>query len=477
MRPVRLHDTRTREIRRLVPITPPKIGLFVCGLTPYDEAHLGHGKLAVTFDVVARAFRRFGYRVFYVQNVTNLDDKVLRRAGEMGIDPLVLSERYFRSWLHAMESLGIRSVNYYPFATDYIAEILAQIGQLIAKGYAYPAGGSVYYSVAKFAPYGELSGQRVEALKPGARVAVEPEKQAPEDFVLWKAAAPGEPSWESPWGPGRPGWHIEDTAITVRLLGARYDVHGGATDLKFPHHEAEIAQAEAATGEAPLVNVWMHMGLLTMAGEKMSKSIGNVSGLHEAIETYGADVLRFYYLNANYRSPLEFDPEKSLAEAREAYDRLVGPARRLDERSTRSPPGSEALSTEDRRAVEGVVDHLDELLADDVRTREAIAALFDYGRFVQERLGTVETLDAESRDLLQAPYHWATEVLGLCGEPAASAVPPGVVEAALAARSRARGRGDFPESDRIRADLKAAGIEIEDEGGVSRWRPADPDAP
>ncbi len=476
MRPVRIYDTRTREVRRLVPITPPKVGLFVCGLTPYDEAHLGHGRFAIIFDVVARALRRFGYRVFYVQNVTNLDDKVLRRAGERGIDPLDLSARYFKRWQHAMTALDVRSVNYYPFATDYVPEILGQIGQLIDRGFAYPAGGSVYYSVARFPDYGALSGQRVDALIPGARVAVEPEKRAPEDFVLWKAAAPGEPSWESPWGPGRPGWHIEDTAITVRLLGDRYDLHGGGTDLKFPHHEAEIAQAEAATGARPLVNVWMHSGLLTMDGEKMSKSLGNVSDLAEAIESYGPRVLRFYYLNANYRSPLEFDPSHSLAEAREAYGRLEGPARRLEERSA-APPGTEALADAVRASVDALPERLDELLADDFRTREAIAALFDHGRRVNELLPQVGRLDAEAREALLAPYRWADEVLGLCGPFGAEAsAGSGAVEVAIAARARARGRGDYAESDRIRDELKAAGIAIEDEGGTTRWRPAGPGA-
>ncbi len=477
MRPVRIYDTRTRETRRLVPRVPPKVGLFVCGLTPYDDAHLGHGKLAVTFDVVARTLRRFGYRVFYVQNVTNLDDKVLRRAGELGLDPLTLSERYFRGWTGAMERLGVASVNYYPFATDYVPEILAQIQALIDRGYAYAAGGSVYYSVARFAPYGELSGQRVEALRPGARVAVEPEKRAPEDFVLWKAASPGEPTWESPWGPGRPGWHIEDTAITVRLLGARYDLHGGATDLKFPHHEAEIAQAEAATGEAPLVNFWMHAGLLTTQGEKMSKSIGNVSSLSDAIEAWGPEVLRFYYLNAHYRSPLDFDPARSLEESREAYATLEGAARRLREGSQASPPGEEGLPPAEGRAIEALLERLDELMADDFRTREAIALLFEHGRRVSEFLPKLPALNAEAREALAAPYAWALEVLGLCPVRPGSAEGAGGVEAALNARERARGRGDYAEADRIRSDLNEGGIVVEDGPGGARWRRAGPSEP
>ncbi|MCI4345080.1 MAG: cysteine--tRNA ligase, partial [Thermoplasmata archaeon] len=375
MRRVQIYDTLTRETRLFVPITPPKVGLFVCGLTPYAEAHVGHAKVAVVFDVVARALSRWGYRVFYLQNVTNLDDRLIERGGATSTDPLKLADQHFGAWRQAMDRLNVRSVNYYPHATDYIPEILVQVGQLVDRGFAYAANGSVYYDVGRFPAYGRLSGQRVEALQPGARVAVEAGKRSPEDFVLWKASKPGEPTWESPWGPGRPGWHIEDTAITVRLHGPRYDLHGGGMDLKFPHHEAEIAQTEAATGEAPLVNYWMHVGLVTMKGEKMSKSLGNVYGLDEALGVHGPEVLRFYYLNAHYRSPLDFVPGKSLEEAGEAYERLAGPARRIAAavRSSGSAAEGGELPESVTEASETAVGELDELLADDFNTREAIA--------------------------------------------------------------------------------------------------------
>ncbi|MCI4336737.1 MAG: cysteine--tRNA ligase, partial [Thermoplasmata archaeon] len=247
MRRIRLYDTLSRESRLFVPLTPPKVGLFVCGLTPYADAHIGHAKTAITFDVLARALSRWGYRVFYIQNVTNIDDRLIARGGQEGVDPLTLADRHFLAWRLAMERLGARSVNYYPHATDYLPEILAQVQQLIDRNAAYVSHGSVYFQVAKFPAYGQLSGQQTDALRPGARVEVDADKRAPEDFVLWKAATPGEPTWESPWGPGRPGWHIEDTAITLRLFGERYDLHGGGLELKFPHHEGEIALAEGAT--------------------------------------------------------------------------------------------------------------------------------------------------------------------------------------------------------------------------------------
>jgi cysteinyl-tRNA synthetase len=472
MRPFRLYDTLSRETRLFVPIVPPKIGLFVCGLTPYDEAHIGHGRTAIVFDVVARALQHWGYRVFYVQNVTNIDDRLIARGAEEGVDPLKLAERHFLAWRASLAALGARSVNYFPFATDYIPEIVEQIQALVDKGFAYPAMGSVYYEVAKFPAYGRLSGQRLEEAKPGTRVETEPGKRAPEDFVLWKAARPGEPSWESPWGPGRPGWHIEDTAITHRLLGARYDLHGGGLDLKFPHHEAEIAQAEAATGEAPLVNYWMHAGMLRLRGEKMSKSLGNVVSLEQAIAEHGAPVLRFFYLNAHYRSPLDYVEGESLEQAGEAYDRLAVPAERLAEAAARGEGGVD-LPPELTAASAALVESLDATLADDFNTREAIAALYGWTRSVQSWLSRLDELSAPAIESLRAPFGWARTVLGLFegagGEDRLRDWDP-LIQVAIAARQRARARKDFAESDRIREALRAAGVLLEDEEGGTRWR-------
>ncbi len=473
MRRVALYDSMTRSVRVLAPIQPPRVGLFVCGLTPYDEAHIGHARTFVFFDVVARALTRWGYRVFSVQNVTNLDDKIIARAGELDEDPLLLAERHFLAWLFLAGRLGIRSVNYYPRATDYVPEILAQIQALVDRGYAYPSQGSVYYEIAKFPRYGALSGQRTEALRPGARVEVDDAKRAPGDFVIWKAATPGEPSWESPWGPGRPGWHIEDTAITLRLFGPRYDLHGGGLDLIFPHHESEIALAEAATGESPLVNYWMHGGLLNLAGEKMSKSLGNVYSLRTAIDEFGPMVLRFYYLNAHYRSPLEFVRGESLPEAREAYARLVLPSDRIAEileRDGADRPGAEGPPELLERA-EDLVERLDTTLADDFNSREAIALLFGWTRELTEHLDRFPSYSGDTLAALQEPYDWASETLGLferssTGRAGAWAQ---VVPIAIAARARARARGDFAEADRIRDELSAVGVHLEDDAAGTRW--------
>jgi cysteinyl-tRNA synthetase len=475
VRPFRVYDTLSGSVRPFVPRVSPRVGLFVCGLTPYAEAHLGHGRTAITFDVVARALRRWGYHVFYVQNVTNLDDRLIVRGKEEARDPLELAEFHFQGWLRSMDQLGARAVNLYPFATDYIPEIIDQVSTLIERKFAYAVDGDVYYEVARFPEYGRLSGQRVESLRPGARVEVEPKKRAPEDFALWKAAKPDEPAWPSPWGPGRPGWHIEDTAITARLLGDQYDLHGGGADLKFPHHEAEIAQAEGASGKKPLVNYWMHGGLLEMHGEKMAKSVGNVVGLDDGIRQVGPEVVRFYYLNANYRSPLAYEDGKSLEEAREGLETLTAPVRRLSEELLRgglTRPGRELPADVAQSAAE-LPARLDGILAEDFQTREAIAALYGWGRTVGEWASKLDTLSGGSLVTLGAPYRWANEVLGLFPEATAGRAPAEfrtLVELAIAARARARARGDFGEADRIRQSLQEAGVVLEDQGADTRWQ-------
>ncbi|MFZ0829513.1 MAG: cysteine--tRNA ligase [Thermoplasmata archaeon] len=475
VRPFRVYDTLSGEVRPFVPRVSPRVGLFVCGQTPYAEAHLGHGRNAVTFDVVARALRRWGYHVFYVQNVTNIDDRLIARGQGEGRDPLELAEFHFQGWLRSMDQLDARAVNLYPFATDYVPEIIAQVSALIDRGFAYVVDGDVYYEVAKFPDYGRLSGQRIEALRPGARVEPDPKKRAPEDFAVWKSTKPGEPTWPSPWGPGRPGWHIEDTAITARLLGEQYDIHGGGSDLKFPHHEAEIAQAEGASGEKPLVNYWMHGGMLQMQGEKMAKSVGNVASLDEGIRKVGPDVLRFFYLNANYRSPLNFEPGKSLEEAREGYATLATPYRHLREELLRgglTRPGRE-LPVEVAKTSTELPIRLDEILAEDFQTREAIAALFGWGRLLNEWSSKLGALSGAALVTLGAPYRWATEVLGLFPERSSAKAPAefgALVQLAIDARGRARARGDFGEADQVRQALLQAGIVLEDQGTETRWQ-------
>jgi cysteinyl-tRNA synthetase len=479
LHPVRIFDTLRGELVSLEPLVPPRVGLFVCGLTPYKPSHIGHARSFVFFDLVARFLRYVGYRVFYVQNVTDVDDKLIRQAHEEGGDIFTVSERNFRAYLRDMDRLGVRSVNLYARCTDYMPEILRQVQDLLDRGFAYQVDGDVYFEVSRFPRFGALSRQRREDLLAGARVEVDPRKRAPEDFALWKSAKPGEPWWESPWGPGRPGWHIEDTAITVNVLGPRYDIHGGGAELKFPHHEAEIAQAESATGQSPLASIWMHAGLLLMQGEKMSKSLGNVLDLSEALREVRPEVLRYFLLSGLYRSPLEFQGPASWQEAEKAHRSLTAPWHRINELLGDLDEGDEASAgtvspwtAEATRVRDSVV----AALSEDFNIREATAALFGWSRRVQSILsGSPEPRRREDLLTLRAPYDLAQEVLGYLTLDPAPPVrsPPAelteLVELLVRLRQEARQRGDYAQADRIRTELAERGISLEDGPGGTRW--------
>src|SRR5881296_260144 len=327
--PIRVYNTLTRKKEEFVPLHANRVSMFVCGLTPQDETHMGHAKTYVAFDVVARFLRHKGYHLFYLQNVTDIEDRIIEKMQKTGRGWKDIVNQYFGEYLEVMDALRCNSVDVYAFATDYIDDIIEQIQGLIQKGDAYVAeDGSVYYDTTTFSGWGKLSGQKVESLRPGARIAIEERKRHPADFVLWRAQKPGEPGWDSPWGKGRPGWHIEDTAITIRHFGPQYDLHGGATELMFPHHEAEIAQAEGLTGKKPLAKYWAHTGLLSIKGQEMHKSLGNFVPIQDAIQKVGAEALRVLYASTHYRSPLDYTEETLVQAAslarrfRRAYDQL-----------------------------------------------------------------------------------------------------------------------------------------------------------
>jgi len=464
---LRVYNTLTRQKEEFVPLRGKRVSMFVCGLTPQDRAHLGHAKTYVAFDVVARYLRHKGYRVFYLQNVTDVEDRVIEKMAATGREWQEIVHTFFREYLDGMEKLNVASVDVYAWATDYIPEIIEQIQGLIDRGFAYVASdGSVYYDTTKYRDWGKLSGQKVEEHLPGARVAVDERKRNPADFALWKAQKPGEPAWDSPWGKGRPGWHIEDTAITIRHFGPQYDIHGGATELMFPHHEAEIAQAEAFTGVTPFVKYWMHGGMLMVSGEEMHKSLGNYWAIGDALAKFEGEVLRFFLVHAHYRSPIDFTLE-AIEEARSAYARLAETVVNV-EAELRTAPEHGPQDASLRSAAQTARERFEAAMDDDFNTREALAAVFDFANAVNKALGSA------GREALADA--WTTfdtfgDVLGLWRRRAtAMAAPDALVDALVELREDARKRRDFVLSDRIRDLLGDRGIVLEDTKSGVRWK-------
>ena len=316
-----VYNTLTRKKQEFAPIHGNRVNMFVCGPTVYDYSHLGHARTYIVFDVIVRYLRYKGYSVFYLMNITDIDDRMIQRANESKISVKELADKFIKAFDEDMKRLHVNSVNLYAKATEHVDEIINQIKVLIEKGFAYEVDGDIYFEIRKFKDFGKLSHQSIDELKAGARIEIDKKKKNPEDFALWKSQKPNEPFWPSPWGNGRPGWHIEDTAITATYFGNRYDLHGGAIDLIFPHHESEISIAETVTGESPFVKYWVHSGFLTVNKEKMSKSLGNFFTIKEALKRYEPDVIRFFMLNALYRSPIDFS-ESGLKEAANAFERI-----------------------------------------------------------------------------------------------------------------------------------------------------------
>jgi cysteinyl-tRNA synthetase len=466
--PLLVYNTLSRRKEKFEPLHGRRVSMFVCGLTPQDHPHLGHAKTYVAFDVVARFLRHRGFEVFYLQNVTDIEDRIIDKMKATNEGWKEIVARNFAEYLDVMTRLGCTSVSLYAFATDYISEIVEQIRGLIGKGFAYVSeDGSVYYDTTKFKDWGKLSGQKIEELRPGARVALDERKRNPADFALWKAQKPGEPAWDSPWGKGRPGWHIEDTAITIRHFGPQYDLHGGATELMFPHHEAELAQAEAFTGVSPFVKVWMHGGMLLIAGAEMHKSLGNFWAITDALRRWDPEALRFFFLNAHYRSPIDFTPDL-VDEASRSYGRLRETVRSLEaerRRARSAGPGDVAL----REATKAASAAFEAALSDDFNTREGIAALFEYARVVNKAIEA--GAGAEAIDEALAAFRAFGDVLGLFqrGRGVADLSDP-LLDLLVSLREDARKRKDFATADRIRTALSELGILLEDGRDGVRWK-------
>ncbi|HKT33101.1 MAG TPA: cysteine--tRNA ligase [Gammaproteobacteria bacterium] len=456
-----IYNSLTGKKETFAPIRPPEVRMYVCGLTVYDYMHLGHARMLVVFDTVARWLRASGYKLTYVRNITDIDDKIIKRAIENGESIQALTERFIRYSHEDEAALGVLRPDLEPRATQSIDAIVRMVGELLHKDYAYQGlNGDVYYAVSRFKNYGQLSGKRPEDLCAGARVEVDEAKRDPLDFVLWKAAKPGEPSWPSPWGPGRPGWHIECSAMSTAALGNHFDIHGGGMDLKFPHHENEIAQSEAASGE-PFVNLWMHNGFVNVDEEKMSKSLGNFFTVREVLKKYRPEVVRYFILNSHYRSPLNYS-DSSLDVAATGLARLYLALRGL------APANAPRES--------GFRERFADAMNDDFNTPIAVSVMFDLAREIN-RLR--EAAAAEVAGLVALLIELGG-VLGILqsdpdsylqsGTAQSKSLAPEKIEALIAARNAARKARDWKEADLIRDELAANGILIEDDAGGTTWR-------
>lgn len=461
---LKIYNSYTRHKEEFKPITPGKVRMYVCGMTVYDLCHLGHARVLVVFDMVTRYFRSLGYEVTYVRNVTDIDDKIIQRANEKGEDFNQLTERFIQAMHEDAEALGVLPPDEEPRATTSMQEIIEMITVLQQKGYAYAAdNGDVYYDVSKFADYGRLSGKKTDELRAGERIAVDEFKDDPLDFVLWKAAKPGEPFWESPWGKGRPGWHIECSAMSTCCLGNTFDIHGGGQDLQFPHHENEIAQSEAATGEK-FVHTWMHNGFVRIDDEKMSKSLGNFFTVREILERYRAEDVRYFILASHYRSPLNYS-DQMLDSAGAALSRLYTALRDIEI--------GEMDSSSDE-----FVSRFQDAMNEDFNTSEAIAVLFD----LAGQINKLKSSDRAQAASLAATLKHLGGILGLLQEaPEAYLKSAGnssdglsdqQIDELIAQRTQAKADKNWGEADRIRDELKAQGIELEDKAGETSWRRA-----
>jgi cysteinyl-tRNA synthetase len=488
---VRIHNTLTRKKEELVPLTPGEVRMYVCGVTVYDRPHIGHARSAIVFDVIRRYLAFRGYRVTFVRNFTDVDDKIIRRANADGVPAREVSERYVREYQVDMASIGVLPGDVEPKATEHIPQMVALIERLIGGGFAYVVDGDVYFEVRTFPEYGKLSGKNLEELLVGARVEVDERKRDPRDFALWKSAKPGEPSWPSPWGPGRPGWHIECSAMAMQYLGDSFDLHGGGEDLIFPHHECEIAQAEAATGR-PFVRTWAHNGFVNMASEKMSKSLGNTLTIKDIVTRHDPEALRLWMLGTHYRGPVEYaeDRIREAARALARFRALIDEADRLAPAGGGSRYRADSGAGQLDAAVAAIADRelagtvrarADAFVAamdDDFNTPAALATLFDLSHDLHRQRDGVSRGDSSKESFVAGVdvlLRLGQRGLGLFERPAVVTGPSDearvAAEALVAEREAARKRRDYKRADEIRAQVQALGATIVDtaSGPQLKW--------
>lgn len=475
---IQVYNTLTKRKEMFTPRIPGMVSIYACGITPYNYAHIGNSRPAVFWDCVRRFLSYRGYKVEFVQNFTDVDDKIINRAAQLGKNPLELAEEYAQIYLDDLSRLSVLPADRYPKVSEHIEEIVEMVSGLVARGYAYEINGDVYFEVKKFSDYGKLSGRNLEDMQAGARVDVNEAKRDPMDFALWKAAKPGEISWDSPWGPGRPGWHIECSAMSHKYLGCGFDMHGGGEDLVFPHHENEIAQSESYQG-ALLARYWLHNAFVTVSGERMGKSMGNFSTIREVMEKYSPKVVRFWLIGTHYRNPISFGEEEMQAAAK-GLERLETAKFNWEHllKQTEIPNSSETFP----HRLEGIRGHLNKVhedfiagMEDDFNTPQALASLYELVREVNRWTQEKDfCLTEEARKLLTLALEQLValgRILGLFHEPQSSrGIDEAHIEELIAQRNRAKQAKDWALADRIRDQLKSKGIILEDTPQGVRWK-------
>ena len=487
--PLRIHNTLTGKKEEFIPLREKKVGMYVCGVTVYDLCHIGHARSAIVFDAIYRYFRYHGYDVTFVRNFTDIDDKIIQRANEEGVDWKTIAERYIGEFNIDMGGLGLEKPSVEPKATEHIPDMIRLISTLVEKGFAYQGGGDVFFSVEKFMDYGKLSKRNIEEMQAGARVDIDEKKENPLDFALWKSSKPGEPFWESPWGKGRPGWHIECSVMSQKYLGETFDIHGGGRDLTFPHHENEIAQSEAATGK-PFARYWIHNGFVNINKEKMSKSLGNILTIKEILKDWHPEVLRLFFLSHHYRSPVDYS-EDSFSDAKIGLDKFYTTLNSIQEELKKPLQGQKKTESpiidNCRKAVESFQAQFEEAMDDDFNTAQALGYFYD----LQTHFNSLLTLSKgrpteEIAHLLkQGLDHFFKRgwVFGLFRDDPEKYLAQQKKEGlkklnlteeeilrSIGERNLARKEKNFKKADEVRKDLLSKGIVLEDTPSGTTWK-------
>lgn len=476
---LKVYNTLTRKKEEFVPQEPGKVGMYVCGVTPYNYPHIGNARPFVTWDVIKRYLRNRGFEVKHIQNFTDMDDKIIKAANTEGVEWSVITDRYIKGYFDSIDALNVQRADLYPKVTEHIPDIINMVQRLVDNGFSYVVDGDVYFRVEKFSEYGKLSGRKLEDMQAGARVDVDDRKENPMDFALWKSAKPGEPYWESPWGKGRPGWHIECSTMSLKYLGETFDFHGGGSDLIFPHHENEIAQSQCCCGNyKSFAQYWLHNGFITIDGEKMSKSLNNFFTVPEILGEYPGEVVRFFILRTHYRSPLDFDRERiqeahaGLTRLRNAYDLGMS----LKDRAGETEADEQLASVADKALADFY-----EAMDDDFNTALAIGYMFTLSKEINSYANSVinkgQAYDAVHFGRVMEVYKAMADVIGIFESSLEMHKDDGgisaeEIEALIAERAAAKKSKDWARADEIRDSLKKQGIILEDSAAGTSWKKA-----